>query len=187
MKTKIIPLITIFGLLIVGLLIGTPPAAQALPGPPLDAQLRASLAEKAVMAQRMASDKAAGARQPAPKQPGTPPDFGPQTTNNQTPPTGIFEGGEAIIHGFQATILNHWQGTPDGTLTQVFAGALADDPDQGVIFVAIWAGNVPQITQYLTPSHDGAARITAEQAGSLQVQTSGGSQWSFDWHSGEFK
>ncbi len=195
MKNKTFLLtIAVLALLGLGILASQAQAAgaleAALQSPALDEQVQASLKEKAEMAARMAADQAAGSKKAAPKQPGVLPDFSAELSKAaETPPTGIFEGGEAIIHGYEAAISNHWQGLPDGLLVQVFAGALADDPQQGVLYVAAWTqeNNAPQISCYLTPSRDGAARILSAENDLLTVQAAGGSTWTFDWRTGVFK
>jgi len=72
---------------------------------------------------------------PAPKDPTLAPT--PLTVETPVFPTGIFEGGEGMFRSTDVTIYNRWQGYLNGQPAQVFAGAIFDNPEQGVIITLL--------------------------------------------------
>jgi len=95
-----------------------------------------SVLEKLVMAERMASEQAAGARQA--KQEKEPPDLPPSASlmnNAWNVPEGIYEGSQGLIRPSMADISNCWQGVRNGKIIQLFAGAYPDQSDVGILIV----------------------------------------------------
>jgi hypothetical protein len=104
----------------------------ALQDPRLDALMKKSLQEKLEMAVLIATNQAISAV--------VTPVYAQEEATNIPYPTpyldsGIFEGSDGIIRPSIAAVQNGWQGTLDGILFQVFAGADASDANQGIIIV----------------------------------------------------
>ncbi len=82
--------------------------------------------------------------------------------------TGIIERpAVALSHAF--IINNAWQELVDGRYITVFAGALSEDPDQGILVV--YDDSSDKYTIYASPSKDGSFRIVAAENFHLTLET----------------
>jgi hypothetical protein len=94
-------------------------------------------------------------------------------------PTGTIENGREIATGQLLGInaVNGWFGFWEGNTVNVYAGALPDDPDQGVIVILMRnapEGNLP------TPTKHGAVRVVSEQDNRLKLVSTDGTIYYFD-------
>jgi hypothetical protein len=156
---------------------------QKLMDPKLDPAARESLMEKIDLAQKADADQKAGETGPAPK---AAPDFGsqPQSKVMTQVETGIFPGSEGMIRPSQAQINNYWQGLVGGQIVMVFAGASAEDPNQGLVVVVTTSAdpNVSDI-QFKTvtaPGASGSLRVVDEGDGVIRLQNPQGIELRFD-------
>ncbi len=123
---------------------------------------------------------ATGEASRAPKDPTLAP--APPTAENPPFPTGIFEGGEGAFYSGDFTIHNRWQGFTDGITTQVFAGSLYQDKEQGVILVL----RATTGEQYLTPTKAGAVRVVSIDNFRFVLKSTSGEIFYFDFPSRQF-
>jgi len=95
--------------------------------------------------------------------------------------TGIFEGQTGDIHSFDSKIENHWKGIVNGNNMIVFAGALANDPSQGIIIIHITSPITRKTVgnRYLSPTKSGALRIMEAKGNILVIHPSAGNQLYF--------
>jgi hypothetical protein len=95
------------------------------------------------------------------------------------PPTGTIENGREIATGQLLGInaVNGWYGLWDGNEVNLYAGALSDDPDQGVIVFSI---NIGHFENYPTPTRHGAVRVVSEQDNRLMLVSTDGTTYYFD-------
>lgn len=144
----------------------------------LDEQTRRSIEEKLAMAERVATEQAKG--QPAPKNPNQTPELIPVTD----PPfqTGIFEGQAGEFKPSQAKIQNRWQGIVNGDYVIVFAGSLANDSEQGIVYIQQISSDKRSTTwtSYPTPEKSGAVHIVQAETFRLVLNTDGGNTLYFD-------
>lgn len=123
---------------------------------------------------------ATGMANRAPKDPTLAP--APPTAEDPPFPTGIFEGGEGIFYSGDFTIYNRWQGFTNGIPTQVFAGSLYQNKEQGVVIVLRLARG----ELYLTPIAAGAVRIISADNLRFILESSSGEVFYFDFPSRQF-
>jgi hypothetical protein len=97
-------------------------------------------------------------------------------------PTGLFDGGGDAFYSGDVTIQNYWQNIVNGETVQVFAGALYQDPEQGLVIVV---GLSPS-GRYYTPTRAGSVRITAENNLRLTLISANGATFYFDLPSHQF-
>jgi hypothetical protein len=95
------------------------------------------------------------------------------------PPTGTLENGREIATGHLLGInaVNGWYGLWDGNEINLYAGALSNDPDQGVIVILMRyapEGNLP------TPTKHGAVRVVSEHNNRLTLVSTDGTIYYFD-------
>ena len=145
---------------------------------PLDEQMRQSLEEKLAMAERRATQMAPG--QP-PRNPDQTPVLIPVVTDPPFP-TGIFEGGAGAFRPSQARIQNRWQGIVNGDYAVVFAGALANDPEQGIVYIQWMSFDRRSTTwgYYPTPEKSGSVRIVQAEGARLILTSDDGKTFYFD-------
>jgi hypothetical protein len=94
-------------------------------------------------------------------------------------PTGIVEGADAGFSPLVYSIQNRWYGTLNGHLIGVYAGALADDGDRGMVYVIQWLD--PRLEhRYLTPLRAGPVHVVAEQNLRLTLVSTNGTTFYFD-------
>jgi hypothetical protein len=154
----------------------------ALQEPRLDAQARQSLQEKLDMAVRIATQKAVAAEV-------TPVQSMDQATSTPYPTpnleAGIFEGSDGIIRPSQAAVQNGWQGSLDGNIVQVFAGADAVDATRGVLIVISPASGQTGRTMkvYSAPEPHGWLRIEAAVDGIFDLVSEDGVRYQFNLRS----
>lgn len=98
------------------------------------------------------------------------------------PITGILEGQGQEIRPSEATINNRWAGFVRDTYVVVFAGALADDPAQGIIYVVTVSSDKKGTiwNHYLTPTKTGSVRIVSVEGTRLVLASESGTTLSFD-------
>jgi hypothetical protein len=96
--------------------------------------------------------------------------------------TGIFEGQTGDIHSFDAKIENHWEGIVNWNYLTVFAGALANDPGQGIIIMHITSPVTSKTdgNRYLSQTKSGALRIMEAKGDVLVIQPSEGDRLYFN-------
>jgi hypothetical protein len=94
-------------------------------------------------------------------------------------PTGTMDNGFYMDAGKLLGIkaLNGWSGIWDGKAIAIYAGATSDDPDQGVIAVAI---NSAPFGNFPTPTKHGAVRVVSEQNNRLTLVSTDGTTYYFD-------
>lgn len=164
--------ITILAML--GSLIGGPVLSQTLPP------------GKQTIQQQYATERAAGAANPAPKNPLAPYPIVPELPFA----TGIVNDGDAPFASEAVNIVNYWQGMLNGVRTFVYAGsqtAEGTNPQQGVLIVQ----TIPDYPQQgsnqsvLTPVQAGPVSIVAAQNGIiLLVSTTGSYLFTFNANTG---
>jgi hypothetical protein len=95
------------------------------------------------------------------------------------PPTGTLENGREIATGQLLGInaVNGWYGLWDRNEINLYAGALSDNPDQGVIVFSI---NIGDFEYYPTPTRHGAVRVVSEQDNRLKLVSTDGTTYYFD-------
>lgn len=81
-----------------------------------------------------------------------------QPIQNPPRPTGILETGGGDFSAARYTILNSWQNVRDNQWSLVYAGAYAQEPEQGIVI----ATGVPRDIVFETPVRAGSVRIIAE-------------------------
>ena len=99
----------------------------------LDRNFRNGFEEKLSMAQSILNDRSLSNSNWSIRTEGILPP--PSSYEEKIFPEGIFEGGEGLISSSEAFINNRWQGVDEYGFIQVFAGFLAKNPNQGVIYV----------------------------------------------------
>lgn len=104
----------------------------------------------------------------------------PASGGNDSRDIGILEGGEFFRPG-QAHIENRWQDYVNGVFTTVYAGAFADDPQQGFVYVLkdLPDGNIDG-AMYPTPAKAGELRITVKNGLRFILAAGGGRTFTFD-------
>ncbi|MEM8530939.1 MAG: hypothetical protein AAGF95_08860 [Chloroflexota bacterium] len=109
----------------------------------------------------------------------------PETAGDITPPRGILTGYNDIFKR-NIDIRNVWQDEVDGIWWQIYAGAIAAEPDKGVVVVVKMEADGTPIQRYETPEQVGAVRIIAEQSEQLTLEAEDGTLFVFDIPSREF-
>ena len=100
-------------------------------------------------------------------------------------PTGTMENGREMDAGKLLGIkaLNGWSGIWDRKAIAIYAGATSNDPDQGVIAVAI---NSAPFGNFPTPTKHGGVRVVSEQGNRLTLVSTDGTTYYFDIPSRRF-
>ena len=97
----------------------------------------------------------------------------------------IFED-QPPFHSSEAIITNQWQDQVNGEWVHVYAGALPENPLQGMVIVLVEpieaTGTVESKPggQYLTPTQSGAVTIVSAQGTLLTLETDHGKRFLFD-------
>jgi hypothetical protein len=107
---------------------------------------------------------------------------------NRTPitpffePTGIYSDTYVQASGSKIGMdaQNDWFGFVDGNSTTVYAGALLDEPDQGVVHLFINFRTRGFEEQILTPTKHGWVRVVSEKNNRLTLVSSDGTTYYFD-------
>jgi hypothetical protein len=156
---------------------------QQLLNPQLDAASRESLMGKIEMAERVEQEQRAGETAPAPKV-ASEVSLQPEAKSLPEIESGIFPGSEGMIRPSQAQINNYWQGSVDGQSVMVFAGAAADNPNQGLV-VVVTASLDPNVSDIyfvtvLAPGETGTLRVVDESDGLITLETPNGTKLMFN-------
>jgi hypothetical protein len=142
-------------------------------------------ASKQAIDQRYASERAAGAQSPAPRDPN--PSY-PAVTNASLD-RGIVDDTSGPFSSSQIRISNRWEGLVNGNETAIYAGGEPpdDDPDQGIVVTLTDLPTGPIARTELTNVRGGPVRIVAENNGVLTLVSARGSYvFTFDTNSGLF-
>jgi hypothetical protein len=152
----------------------------------LDEDMRSSLEEKLRMAQRSATQRANSMLKQL--DPAVESIAEPQFISDPIFQEGIFVGDEGIFRPDQAVIQNYWQGELENAYIQVFAGALGNDPEQGVIYVLVTTSDRLQteFEQYLTPQKSGSLQIIEKSNSDLILLSEDHTEIIFDILKREF-
>jgi hypothetical protein len=156
----------------------------------LSQEAREGVIEKLTMAQRMATQQAAGAsaERKEKKAPPLPTSSAAQLINPLNMPDQILEGSQGMIQPTTAQISNCWQGVRNGKAWEIFAGALVDDPQQGVLL--IFADDPAKISRAMqivkAPGKNGVLRILTADAKVMTLETADGSKLRFSLETMEF-
>jgi hypothetical protein len=97
-------------------------------------------------------------------------------------PTGIYSDESVQASGMKMGMdaQNEWFGFIDGNSTNVFAGALVGEPDQGVVHLFIKFPPRGFDEQILTPTKHGGVRVVSEQDNRLTLVSTDGTTYYFD-------
>jgi hypothetical protein len=152
---------------------------QALAGP-VEGEARQSLEEKLEIVERESQARALAQALDIPKPLGAAA-AAPTAAPEVERPAGIFEDVQGPFSSQELVVANAWQGQIDGEWVQVYAGALTDDPTQGVVVVLV-AGQpgAASGSQHLTPAKAGAVRIVAAEGTRLTLEAADGTRFTFD-------
>lgn len=129
--------------------------------------------DKQVIEDRYLQERAAGAQNPAPKDPNAPYPAG----TDAPPDKGIIDDPDGPFSSQEIRISNRWQGVINGIETTVYAGVESpdDDADQGIIItLSDFPTGVGKRT-VLTPVRTGRVHIIAEQNSQLILAADDGS------------
>jgi len=136
----------------------------------LDTETRKSLEAKLQILYSQATQQAIGIQQltamPANGKTFVPPTFEFKGQRE----TGIIQYPSVPFPSTEYKITNAWQDMVDGKYVLVFAGTLANDPEQGVVIVLVESPR--QYRQYLTPTKSGAISITDAKGLRLVIRSS---------------
>lgn len=152
---------------------------QALANPALDGEMRASLEGKlnALQAGQQSELQAQAVQPPKPA------DIcaaRPQVNFTEEPRrTGIIPEGPIPFRASDVSINNQWQEQYTGYWVHAYAGALAENPAQGILIIE-FEGSPDLGGRFLTPNADGALTIRAATAARLTLESAGGTLYYFD-------
>lgn len=122
---------------------------------------------KQAIEQEYSQERAAGAENPAPRNPQAPYPIAPEVPFV----TGVIDDDDAPFSSEDVSICNRWQGIQNGVRTLVYAGVDADDAQQGVVIVQTipdYPGDVSG-QRVLTPVRAGAVCVVVAQNGLLTL------------------
>jgi hypothetical protein len=149
----------------------------------LSKEAREAVVEKLNMAKRMAAEQAAGASQEKKEKqsPAIAPTAAAQLLQPTVVPDQLFEGSQGMIRPSMAQISNCWQGTRNGSVWEIYAGALANHPEQGALFV--FTNNAERMTRAMRiikgPAKSGLLRILSVDGVNVTLQTADGTKLKF--------
>jgi len=128
---------------------------------------------KQAIEQQYTQERADGAQNPAPKDPGVSYPIVPETPFL----TGIIDESDAPFSEEDVTIANRWQGIVNGVRTIVYAGVETIDPQQGIVIVMTMPDYPEEASgqRVLTPVQTGSVRIVAAKNGLLTLVSTVGS------------
>ncbi|TLN16496.1 hypothetical protein FDZ74_07975 [bacterium] len=92
-------------------------------------------------------------------------------------PRGISDWLQPPFSTQDVTVTNQWNDQVDGVWLTAYAGALGQDPEQGVIIAVDAQGNY---TRYLLGAGSGAAQFVAAEGALVTVETTGGATLTLD-------
>jgi hypothetical protein len=149
----------------------------------LSREAREGIVEKLSMAKRMATQQAAGAALERNKKKAPPLPTAPavQLINPLTMPDQIFEGSQGMISPSTAQISNCWQGVRNGKSWEIYAGALAENAEQGVLIVVADDPEKPNRTMKFVnaPGKSGLLRILSADETVMTLQAANGNKLRF--------
>lgn len=92
-------------------------------------------------------------------------------------PRGISDWLQPPFSTQDVAVTNQWNDQVDGVWLTAYAGALGQDPEQGVIIAVDAQGNY---TRYLLGAGSGAAQFAAAEGALVTVETTGGATFTLD-------
>lgn len=154
-------------------------ALQRMLQTPMSPELQEILIEKLNALESMNKNQAS-ALENAPEKPLDPCSEKPddQEPGMSNPPTGMLEDIQPPFPPMKYDITTIWQDYVDGILTRVYAGALGEDLEQGVLVVTQYdrvGGG-----EFFLPEKEGALTIISNDGLRLNIQTKNGRQLIFD-------
>lgn len=154
---------------------------QSLGNDRLSQEDRQSLQSKLDAAERQAAQRGTNVSRPGPKGPQVPPVAVQPILANVDSTESIVAGSDGLVHDWEATIINFWQGDWQGKAVQVLAGASAQVPEQGGVMVFRWQTNGLLEKQWVNaPLGRGALTILQRQDGRLVCSETSGATLYFD-------
>lgn len=162
---------------------------QALSSGRLSEPDRQLLQKKLELNQRLADQRAAPSTARGPKGTLVAPVPMPSPQNPSEPVERIIPGSEGLVHSWEASINNLWEGLYQDTPYQILAGAAPDEPAQGVLIVIAYPSSsaMPVRSTYRSPSPAGALSIVERQGSRLRCTAAGGSILYFDLETRAFQ
>lgn len=102
--------------------------------------------------------------------------------------TVLFEGSEGLISPATAAVQNGWQGSVEGVRLQLFAGAEAANPRQGVLILVTFEEGAGGRTLrvFSAPQPHGWLRIVSVQDGVVELRSEDGGTSYFNLRTLEF-
>jgi hypothetical protein len=154
---------------------------QAYQDDNLTPDMTSSLSVKLNLLQNMAGKIAISQTDPAPKDSRA--SITLPTTSDPDFTHGIIPGGMIAGLPYDTTINNLWQTVTNEGYLQIAAGALAEDSDQGALFVLLTSFSKIQPTSslFLSPEKGGPLTILAEVESGLSVQSEDGTIYHFNF------
>lgn len=152
---------------------------QMAQGGRMDPALQRSLEEKVARLEREQADREAAQTHAAEKPQN--PDLAAQLPAPDSPrPTGIIENGVAPFSSQDVHMTNLWQEKVNGQWVQVYAGASAARPEQGVVIVMTETNGTTSAERFNTPLREGAVTIVQADGLRLTLQSAAGTVSLFD-------
>ena len=105
---------------------------------------------------------------------------GPTPAPDQARPRGIIEEVQGPFSSQEITVENAWQEQVNGQWVQVYAGALASDPAQGVVIVLAQTSAGITGSRHPTPVKAGAVRLVRADGLRLTLVAASGATSYFD-------
>lgn len=160
-------------------------ALQRMLQTPMSPEMQEILTEKLVALESMNTNRVS-ALDNAPEKPLDPCSLKPVSQEPETisPPTGLLEDIQPPFPPMKYAITSIWQDYVDDLLTRVYAGALGEDPVQGVLIVTqqnTMGGGV-----FFPPDKKGALTIISFDGLRLIIRTQTGDELIFDSASLQF-
>lgn len=154
-------------------------ALQRMLQTPMSPEMQEILTEKLVALESMNTERVS-ALERQPEKPLEPCSEKPATESDlvSNPKIGLLEDIQPPFSPMKYTITNIWQDYVDGVLTRVYAGALGEDPEQGVLIVTqqnSLGGGV-----FFPPVKQGALTILSFDGLRLIIRTQYGDELIFD-------
>lgn len=92
-------------------------------------------------------------------------------------PRGISDWLQPPFSTQDVSVVNQWNDQSDGAWLSAYAGALGQDPAQGVVIAVDRAGSY---YRFVLPAGSGAARFTAADGLTVTVETASGARYTLD-------
>jgi hypothetical protein len=162
---------------------------QALKNNQLNSADRISLDEKLKLMQSASTKPAVRTAVPGQKSNSQAQLLAPTLSRAATPAPEeeILEGSEGLVHTWEASIQNLWEGQRTGIYYQVLAGASVEDPAQGLLLVIETSDTGQRIPHYyLTAEKVGRLRILSVKGTQLSLSSKNGGKLVFDLKTSAF-